>query len=157
MCLLYPKMGDDLTLPGSLESPWNWAWVSFKWKSTSMTEKENVGWGHVDVKALEKCWKLHGFPRAEVCWFLSPEQGPVLLPHRPPPPNTVWVWDSERGLLASCRRDVWCLHLHCFSFQSGFCPVHNNHLVIQCKILLYSKALHGCPLPMEQNPNLYGF
>lgn len=103
MCLLYPKTGDDLTLPGSLESPWNWAWDSFKWKSTSMTEKENVGWGHVDVKVLEKCWKSYGFARAETCWPFSSEQGPVLLP---PTPKYAGVWDFERGH-AGLARDRW--------------------------------------------------
>lgn len=110
MCRLYPNTGDDLTLPGSLESPWNRAWDSFKWKSTSMTEKENVGWGHVNVTALEKSWKSHGFARAEACRPFSPEQGPVLLP---PNPKYAEVWDFEWGdaglyMIGGCHSNI-CL------------------------------------------------
>lgn len=79
MCLLYPKTGDDFTLLGSLESLRNWACVSFKWKSTSVTEKENVGQSHVNVKALEKCSRSAQFSQSRSLWTHCPRARKLLL------------------------------------------------------------------------------
>lgn len=119
MCLLYPKAGDDFTFPDSLESPWSWACILFKWKSTAMTKKENVGQGHVGVKALGKRQRSAYFSQNRSLLTCSPRARSLALL---PPTEAQCGSGTERETLLAWNTRDGCHCCPSFPSHRGMCP-----------------------------------